>query len=106
MHIFQIDRSQLNIYWSSFVDVETFGLSSHHSGIFKYEYAVGEYYVNEEISVVANRLHVNVEKMYVNCRRHIVIISLFICIMILDNKPLKSESDEHHVLMYTTERCY
>ncbi|KAK2158684.1 hypothetical protein NP493_1763g00001 [Ridgeia piscesae] len=38
---YQIDRSQLNIYWSSFVDVETFGLSSHHSGIFKYEYAVG-----------------------------------------------------------------
>ncbi|KAK2161993.1 hypothetical protein NP493_1549g00025 [Ridgeia piscesae] len=38
---YQIDHSQLNIYWSSFVDVETFGLSSHHSGIFKYEFAVG-----------------------------------------------------------------
>ncbi|KAI0242789.1 hypothetical protein LSAT2_011095 [Lamellibrachia satsuma] len=38
---FQIDRSQLNIYWSSFVDVETYGHSSHHSGILKYAYAIG-----------------------------------------------------------------
>ncbi|KAI0232203.1 hypothetical protein LSAT2_017453, partial [Lamellibrachia satsuma] len=38
---FQIDRSQLNIYWSSFVDIEAYGRSSHHSGILKYEYAIG-----------------------------------------------------------------
>ena len=62
LHIFQIDHSQLNLYWSSFVDVESFGMSSHHSGVLKYEYAVGEYYGNEEITVVTNRLHVSVEK--------------------------------------------
>ncbi|KAK2183533.1 hypothetical protein NP493_308g03123 [Ridgeia piscesae] len=38
---YQISRSQMNIYWSSFIDVETYGQSSHHSGIVKYEYAIG-----------------------------------------------------------------
>ena len=40
--MFQIDRAQLSIYWSSFVDIETFGHSSHYSAILKYEYAIGE----------------------------------------------------------------
>ena len=63
LRIFQIDHSQLNLYWSSFVDVETFGMSSHHTGILKYEYAVGEYYVKEDIAVVENRPRVNVQKI-------------------------------------------
>ena len=41
VYLFQIDQSQLNIYWSSFVDVEAYGHSSYHSGILKYEYGIG-----------------------------------------------------------------
>jgi len=41
VYLFQIDQSQLNIYWSSFIDVEAYGHSSYHSGILKYEYGIG-----------------------------------------------------------------
>ena len=39
--IFQIDQSQLHIYRSSFVDVESSATSSHDTGVLKYEYAIG-----------------------------------------------------------------
>ncbi|XP_078696304.1 uncharacterized protein LOC144924691 isoform X1 [Branchiostoma floridae x Branchiostoma belcheri] len=38
---FQTSTSELYVYWDSFVDVEEHGVSSHHSGIQKYELAIG-----------------------------------------------------------------
>eukprot|EP00058_Branchiostoma_floridae_P000533 XP_002586021.1 hypothetical protein BRAFLDRAFT_110187 [Branchiostoma floridae] len=38
---FQTSVSELHVFWDSFVDVEEHGMSSHHSGIQKYELAIG-----------------------------------------------------------------
>ncbi|XP_035696852.1 uncharacterized protein LOC118430249 [Branchiostoma floridae] len=38
---FQTSVSELYVFWDSFVDVEEHGMSSHHSGIQKYELAIG-----------------------------------------------------------------
>ncbi|KAI8487523.1 hypothetical protein Bbelb_347570 [Branchiostoma belcheri] len=38
---YQTSSSELYVYWDSFVDVEEHGMSSHHSGIQKYELAIG-----------------------------------------------------------------
>ncbi|XP_066275498.1 uncharacterized protein [Branchiostoma lanceolatum] len=38
---FQTSTSELYVYWDSFVDVEEHGMSSHRSGIQKYELAIG-----------------------------------------------------------------
>ncbi|XP_078696223.1 uncharacterized protein LOC144924666 [Branchiostoma floridae x Branchiostoma belcheri] len=38
---FQTSTSELYVYWDSFIDVEEHGMSSHHSGIQKYELAIG-----------------------------------------------------------------
>ncbi|XP_078578622.1 uncharacterized protein LOC144863374 [Branchiostoma floridae x Branchiostoma japonicum] len=38
---FQTSTSEMIVYWDAFVDVEEHGRSSHHSGIHKYEVAIG-----------------------------------------------------------------
>ncbi|CAH1258773.1 Hypp2075 [Branchiostoma lanceolatum] len=38
---FQTSTSEIRVYWNTFLDVEEQGMSSHHSGIHKYEVAIG-----------------------------------------------------------------
>ncbi|XP_078682372.1 uncharacterized protein LOC144916849 [Branchiostoma floridae x Branchiostoma belcheri] len=38
---FQTSTSEMTVYWNTFRDVEEHGMSSHHSGVHKYEVAIG-----------------------------------------------------------------
>ncbi|XP_078682420.1 uncharacterized protein LOC144916894 [Branchiostoma floridae x Branchiostoma belcheri] len=38
---FQTSTSEMTVYWNTFRDVEEHGMSSHHSGVQKYEVAIG-----------------------------------------------------------------